>query len=104
MTISSLLNNWKFKLCLTPVCWGNYSESNHSLDSVINLGEHFLVKISSTVYSVQILGEIFQRHWITLPFHVVIMLIHVQHDGGVSQRESRIGIDEWFVIAILKIE
>lgn len=56
--------------------------------------EQALVEVAAAVHLAQVLLELVAHHRRALLLHVVVVLVHVEHDYGVGERERRVVVDQ----------
>ena len=72
-----------------------------SLDSRVDLIEHVLIEVASAVHFLQVPLEILPGHGHGVLAHVMVVLVHVQHNDGVRQGERGVSVSERLVVRFL---
>ena len=72
-------------------------------DRPVNLFQHRRLEILAAVDFAQIAFELVHRHGDVLPLDVRVVLVDIEHDDGVGQREGRVGIEERGVVALVPV-
>ncbi|KRZ53678.1 DNA repair protein RAD51 -like protein 3 [Trichinella nativa] len=63
-------------------------------DSLVDFFQHGPVEIVAAVDAVQIFHKLLQRHRLLLAFRLRVVLVHVEHDDRVGEREGGVGAGE----------
>jgi hypothetical protein len=73
----------------------------YSLDPTVDLIQQFLIEILASIHVLEVSLELVHSHGVVLPFYIIIVLIHVQHDYSICQRKCCISIGKRLTILFL---